>query len=317
MATDIATVFRKFTGRYDVHLDGRTLSCTVVGILRKNLVRSNDGRRVASVKELATNEPVAVGDQVRVQDLDNGSGLITEVLPRRSKLSRRAPGSRHVEQVMVANADQVVAVFAAAKPEPKWGLLDRYLIEAEAVELEATICITKSDLAEDTKPPAILDLERVGYPTIFTSTITMAGIAAMKEALQGKVSVFVGKSGVGKTSLLNALQPGLGAKVGEVSPSVGKGRHTTTHLEMFPLDFGGFVIDTPGIREFGLWDIAGSEMAALFREFQPHLDSCRFGASCSHAHEPGCAVREAVAGGTISERRYRSYLQLSGNNACQ
>jgi len=241
--------------------------------------------------------------------------MVVEILPRTSKLSRPAPlpGQRVFEQVIVSNADQVLPVFSAANPTPKWGSLDRYLVSAEAAGLPALIVINKLDLAW--KHPA-LDEEveiyrRIGYPVLLVSAVTGEGIAELKQALQGKLSVLVGKSGVGKTSLLNALQPGLGLRVKAVSSGeIGKGRHTTTHLEMFELDFGGTLVDTPGMREFGLWEVAGEELASYFPEMAEYVGQCKFGLSCKHDREPGCAIRKAVMNGTVSPHRYKSYMNL-------
>jgi ribosome biogenesis GTPase len=223
------------------------------------------------------------------------------------------PGQRVFEQVIVSNADLVLPVFAVADPAPKWGLLDRYLVSAEAAELPPLIVINKLDLAW--KHPSLEDeievYRRIGYPVLLVSAATGEGIEELKRALQGKLAVLVGKSGVGKTSLLNAIQPGLGLRVKAVSRSeLGKGRHTTTHLEMFELGFGGALVDTPGIREFGLWDIPAEELAYLFPEMADHVGRCKFGMSCRHDREPGCAIRKAVMEGAISPYRYQSYLHL-------
>jgi ribosome biogenesis GTPase len=217
------------------------------------------------------------------------------------------------EQVIVANADLVLPVFAVAEPTPKWGLLDRYLVTAEASNLPAQIIITKLDLAWKNRE-LDSDLEiyrRAGYPIQPVSANTGEGIEELKQTLQGKTSVLIGKSGVGKTSLLNAIQPGLGLRVKEVSKGEqGKGRHTTTHLEMFELNFGGALVDTPGMREFGLWNISPDELAYLFPEMAEYVGRCKFGLRCRHDTEPGCAIREAVMDGSISPHRYKSYMNL-------
>jgi ribosome biogenesis GTPase len=217
------------------------------------------------------------------------------------------------EQVIVSNADQVIPIFSSASPTPRWGLLDRYLVAAEAGGLSSLIVITKLDLAW--KNPQLEEgleiYQRIGYPVQLASSVTGEGIEELKSALCGKTSVLVGKSGVGKTSLLNALLPGLGLRVKAVSSGeIGKGRHTTTHYEMFELDFGGRLVDTPGMREFGLWDIHADELASLFPEMQSHVGQCRFGLSCTHDREPGCAIRKAVMAGTVSPYRYQSYMRL-------
>ena len=317
---DIGIVFRKTTGRYKVHANGREIDCVVSSLLHKQLIYSTADptslrRTVQEVRELDHVDPVAIGDRVSYINAGNGSGMITEVLPRRSKLSRPATmtGQRVFEQVIVSNADLILPVFSAASPNPKWGLLDRYLVSAESFDLPSLIVINKIDLAWK-NPSLEVDLEvyrRIGYPVLSVSAVTGAEIEELKHFLQGKLSVLVGKSGVGKTSLLNAIQPGLGLRVREVSQGeLGKGRQTTTHLEMFKLDFGGALVDTPGVREFGLWNVTGEELAYLFPEMEDYVGQCKFGLNCHHDSEPGCAIRKAVMAGEINPFRYKSYLHL-------
>jgi ribosome biogenesis GTPase len=309
-------VFRKSTGAYFVNCEGNTIACSISNRLRKVLVYptadpSSLPHRVRAVEEIRSVDPIAVGDEVRFATSGDGTGMITEVLPRRTAFARRATGRKPLEHVMVANVDQIVAVFAVALPAPKWNMLDRYLADAEATGVPAVVCMTKLDL--DTKGDLASDIEiyrKIGYPVILTSAVTGLGIEELKGALSTKASVLLGKSGVGKTTLLNAIEPGLGLRVAEVSKSTEKGRHTTSHFEMFELGCGGNVVDTPGTREFGLWDVGEQGLAWLFREMQPHLGKCKFGADCSHVHEPGCAVRDAVESGDISELRYRSYVRM-------
>jgi ribosome biogenesis GTPase len=267
------------------------------------------------VRQIQHIDPIAIGDRVRYVEAGEGRGMIVEVLPRNSKLSRPAPvpGQRIFEQVIVANADLIVPVFSVANPSPKWGLLGRYLVSAEAAEIPVLIVINKIDLAwkNPTFDEEIEIYRHIGYPVLLVSAATGEGVEELKQALQGKQSAMVGKSGVGKTSLLNAVQPGLGQRVKAVSNGeLGKGRHTTTHLEMFELDFGGALVDTPGIREFGLWDIAGDELAYLFPEMAGYVGQCKFGMSCRHDREPGCAIRKAVMAEAISPYRYQSYMNL-------
>jgi len=317
---DQGVVFRKTLGHYAVHTGGRDIDCELSSRLRKQLIYptadpSSLRHRVREVREIEHIDPIAIGDIVRFMDAGDGSGLITEILPRRNKLSRPATttGRRVFEQVIVSNADQVVPMFAAASPPPKWHLLDRYLVSAEAAELPALICITKIDLAQDDSEldETVNEYRRIGYRVHCVSSVTGEGLEEFKQSLKGRLSVFVGKSGVGKTSLLNAIQPGLGLRVREVSQGEqGKGLHTTTHLEMFPLDKGGAVVDTPGMREFGLWDADAVALDQLFPEMRPLIGKCRFGLDCSHDEEPGCAIRKAVTAGEISPYRYQSYLKL-------
>ena len=317
---DLGVVFRKTLGHYTVHTDGRELDCVLSSLIHKQLIYptadpSSLRHVVQEVREIEHVDPVAIGDRVRFLDAGNGQGMITEILPRRSRLSRPAPvpGQRVFEQVIVSNADQVVPVFSVANPTPKWGLLDRYLVSAEATELPSLIVINKLDLA-DRNPKLEEEVEiyrRIGYRVLLVSAVTSQGIDDLKQALAGRTSVLVGKSGVGKSSLLNAIQPGLGLRVKAVSHAeLGKGRHTTTHLEMFELDFGGALVDTPGMREFGLWNIPAEELAYLFPEMAEHVGQCRFGLSCGHDMEPGCAIRKAVMAGDVSPYRYKSYLRL-------
>jgi ribosome biogenesis GTPase len=317
-ATAQGTVYKKSVGHYWVRVADRTVVCAISNKLRKELVfpiadPSSLRRRVVAVKEIRQVDPVAIGDAVRFRDAGDGTGMITEVLPRRNSLARRAAGAQPLEQVIVANVDQVVAVVAAAHPAPTWGMLDRHLAAAEALGLPALICMTKLDLADAAELNDELHTYRqIGYPVFLTSAQTGAGMDLLAAALKDRLSVLVGKSGVGKTSLLNALQPGLGLRVSEVSRQTDKGRHTTSYLELFALDAGGGIVDTPGMREFGLWDSEGAELAALFREMRPYLGRCRFGAGCRHRREPGCAIREAAERGAIAPRRYESYLRMQG-----
>ena len=313
-------VFKKSQGNYFVHADGRTVTCAISNRLRKVLVYPTAAptslhHRVREVKNIQSVDPVAVGDVVQFADAGHATGLITEVLPRKNKLVRRSavpmPGAHAFEQVIVANVDQVVAVMAAANPVPKWELLDRYLAAAEAAGIPALICLTKTDLMDGVElRDELSNYRRLGYPMALSSAETGEGIEALKSALAGRVSVFVGKSGVGKTTVLNAIQPGLGLRVNEVNRVTGKGKHTTTHLEMFDLDFGGQVVDTPGMREFGLWQFDDEELGHAFVEMRPYLGVGKFGVDCTHDHEPGCAVKAAVEADAISPRRYQSYLRM-------
>jgi ribosome biogenesis GTPase len=320
------SVYSKELGEYHVAVDGRLIACALSSRLRKELVYPTADphsvrRKVQQVKALKHVDPLAIGDQVRLVEAGDGTGLIVERLPRRNQLSRRSaipmPGAHTFEQVVVANVDLVVAVFAAAQPQPKWNLLDRYLAAAEAHDLPALVCITKLDLARDEHgrmeeelAAVAQEYRRIGYDVILTSAVTGEGLEALREMLRGRLSVAVGKSGVGKSTLLNALQPGLGLRVNPVNTRTGKGVHTTTNLQTFPLESGGALVDTPGAREFGLWDVHPDELAWCFPEIRPYLGQCRFGLDCSHDEEPGCAVRRAVVAGQISARRYRSYLRL-------
>ncbi len=323
--TFTGVVYKKTIGNYTIHTGGQAVVCELSNRIRKQLIypTADPGslhHRVQKVVELEHMDPLAVGDEVRYIQAEGGKGLIVELLPRRNKLTRRSAvpkplhhGAHPFEQIIVSNVDQVVCVISALQPEPKWNLVDRYLASAEAAEVRALICITKLDLVKGHEGEMLGELEeyqRIGYPYLLTSSVSSEGIDVLRSTLAGQVSAMIGKSGVGKTALLNALQPGLGLRVKEVNQATGKGRHTTTNLEMFPLAGGGAIVDTPGTREFGLWDFE-DDTAVLFREMRPLLGKCRFGLGCQHDEEPGCAIRKAVMDGQISPRRYQSYLQLN------
>ncbi len=326
-ATDqnLGIVYKRTGMSYTVQISGRSLLCTLATRLGKpsrgadrTPERTSKGDRRQG-KRAAEPQPdanlVVVGDLVRLEERQAGAGLIVEVLPRRNQIARRSavpmPGAHPFEQVIAANLDQAAPVFAAADPPPKWNLLDRYLVSAEAAGLPALVCITKLDLApEDPQDEFWQELEnyrRIGYPLATVSALSGAGLDELRQALSGRISVLLGKSGVGKTTLLNALQPGLGLRVNAVSQATGKGKHTTTHQELFPLlpadgaarsaSFGGGVIDTPGVREFGLWQVHPDDLALFFPEMRPLLGRCRFGLDCGHDEEPGCAIRKAVMAG--------------------
>jgi ribosome biogenesis GTPase len=248
---------------------------------------------------------------------EDGTGTIELVAERQSVLSRTRPGGHDVrrqledqEQVLVANPDQVVFVFSVKRPSPSLRKLDRFLVVAEMNQLPAIICVNKIDLLGLEEAQAQFHLyEKLDYQVIYTSAKDGNGVKELQECLQGKLSVLAGSSGVGKSSLLNAIQEGLGLKVREVSQATGKGMHTTRYAELFPLAFGGYVADTPGIRGLALFDIEPGELDAYFREIAPLVADCQF-SDCSHKHEPGCAVRAAVADGRIANVRYDSYLRL-------
>lgn len=258
---------------------------------------------------------LAVGDEVELERTGgdssaDGAWAIVEILPRRSQLARREPGGRHGARVVVANVDQVLVVFAAAKPDPHRRMLDRFLVIAEGNAVAARIVINKSDLAgEGVVRERFADYTRAGYPVHCTSVKTGTGLAELGVVLRGRSTALSGPSGVGKSSLLNALYPGLALRVGAISESVNKGRHTTVGALLHPLPDGGFVVDTPGLREVGVWGLAAERLDRCFPEFRSLVEACRF-ADCAHTAEPECAVRHAVAAGTVSAERYGSYVTL-------
>jgi ribosome biogenesis GTPase len=254
---------------------------------------------------------LAVGDEVTVvQDDSLSAWAITGILPRRSRLARRNPGGAHGERIIAANVDQVLVVFAAANPEPHPRMLDRFLVIAEANGLLARIVINKVELVGEPAARArFREYERAGYPLHFTSVKQAIGLEPLRNEVIGRSSALSGPSGVGKSSLMNALFPGLDLRTQEISESVNKGRHTTVGALLHPIPAGGYLVDTPGLREVGMWGLAPDEIAACFREFRPLLDGCRF-ADCTHQVEPECAVRAAVAEGRVSRERYESYVKL-------
>jgi ribosome biogenesis GTPase len=298
VGTFTGTVLRARSSFYTVETpDGSLVECRLRG-------RAKRDRQSSDI--------VVIGDRVGVARQPDGSGMIEEVEPRRSRFSRRQPGPRGSwrEDVMVANLDLVVAVFSCDRPPPNPRLIDRFLVVAEDNGVEATIVANKVDLVEASIPESVFGpYETIGYRVLYTAAKAGIGVDALRSHLAGRISVVAGPSGAGKSTLLNAIQPGLRLATAEVSESLGKGRHTTTAAELHRLDAGGYVADTPGIRELGLWQIPARALAWCFVEFRPYLGGCGFN-DCSHLHEPRCAIRDALAVGEISEGRYDSYRRM-------
>jgi ribosome biogenesis GTPase / thiamine phosphate phosphatase len=275
-----------------------------------------DKHEERGVEQAVTTLKLAVGDEVHIQQEGAGAQwAISGILPRRSQLARRAPGGGYGERIVAANVDQVMVVFAAANPEPHLRMLDRFLIIAEANDISAHVVINKADLVPPESPRLrFADYERAGYPLHVTSIETGRGLDAMRAVLEGRTTALSGPSGVGKSSLMNAIYEGLDLRVGEISQSVNKGRHTTVGALLHPLPGGGYVVDTPGLREIGMWGLTAEHLDGYFPEFRPYLGECRF-ADCVHLVEPGCAVREAIARDDVSAVRYDSYVKLLGELA--
>lgn len=295
-------ITRLQSGFYRVHTPQGAFTCQLRGRLKQGW----------QAETLA-----AVGDRVIITGFEDGSGVIEEILPREKAFFRLAPTARgEFKQVLLANPDQVCLVFSCANPAPSLRMLDRFLVITEKQQIPALIIANKTDLVGLDKARALFAVyERLGYRLLFTSAKEEAGIDELKENLIGKTSAFSGPSGVGKSSLLNRVQPGLGLKIGELKDSAArKGTHTTVARELYELDDGGFVADMPGLRTLSFWDMEPEELDAYFPELRDLVANCQFG-NCSHISEPGCAVKEAVSNGSVDKERYESYVRLRSGDA--
>jgi len=257
-----------------------------------------------------------VGDDVEIRierspDDRGGRGLVMGIGPRRSVFVRSDPSGRMRFRVIGANLDCVVIVSSVKNPQLKPRLVDRMIISAEHGGMEPVVCVNKIDLAQDSDAvESMMEPYRdMGYRVVYCSALEGTGISELRGLMKEKISMLVGPSGAGKTSIINALQPDLELRTGGVSGKTGKGKHTTSHFELHPLDFGGYLGDSPGVREFGISRIEPGELAQYFRDFRPHLGRCRF-STCTHSHEPECAIKEAVARGDITTSRYDSYMRI-------
>ena len=291
-------IIRAQSGFFFVLVDGQTLpvTCQLRGRLKQ-------GRREGDL--------AAVGDRVLFTLLTDGSGSIEEILPRKSEIVRLDPRPQgEYRQILLANPDQAVFVFACANPEPKLRMLDRFLVIAEKQKVPAVIVANKVELIGPEKAREKFGFyPELGYKVIYTSAKEKIGVDELHETLKGKLSALAGPSGVGKSSLMNAIQPGLGIAVGEISFSHDKGKHTTNFRQLHPLVGGGWVADAPGWKSLALWDTEPEEIDAYFPELAPLVEDCQF-SDCSHIHEPGCAVLAAVKSGKVRQERYDSYLRL-------
>jgi ribosome biogenesis GTPase / thiamine phosphate phosphatase len=286
-------VTRAIGAAFDVQVATKTLSCNVTGNLRK------DAGRISS--------PVVVGDQVLVEELPDGTGLIRAVAPRLSEFRRVR--ARKPPQVVAANIDQALVAVAAAEPAPNFALVDRFLLAVRVAGLPVHLVVTKSDLLGPEVREAFGIYERAGFSVLFTSSVTGEGLEAVRALVKDQVSLITGTSGVGKSSLLNALEPGLGLQVGQVSEATGKGKHTTRDFRLIPLAEGGWIADTPGMRDFYVWDVPREMVYLGFPELEPYLGLCRF-ANCGHTGEPGCAIARAAAEHVIHPWRLASFLDI-------
>lgn len=277
----------------------------------------DDGRRVeASLRgrlklERRTGDRVVVGDRVEVREDEAGAWTVEAVEPRRTEITRRGVRGR-TPKVVAANVDRLVVVVAALRPKPRPERIDRLLVIAESHDVRAALVVNKLDLpGADEVAAELAELYRsVGYPVLATSAAAGMGMDELSELLCSGTSVLVGPSGVGKSSLLNVLEPELELRTGELSRKVGRGRHTTVSARLIPLGCGGFVVDTPGFSDVGVWGVNPDELDRCFPEFESFLEGCRF-RRCTHRHEPGCAVLEAVEEGRIARSRWESYDSLT------
>jgi ribosome biogenesis GTPase len=265
--------------------------------------RLKQGRRLGDI--------VAVGDWVEISQQTGETGMIEAVEPRQHLLSRMAPTPQgEYQQIIIANPDQTVFIFACTRPEPHLGMLDRLLVMAEKQGIPALVVANKADLVDSSHALALFSrYEHLGYPVIYTSAKSGLGVPELTLKLKGKISVFAGPSGVGKSSLLNTIQPGLGLAIRSVSQATQKGRHTTVVRQLFPLEEGGYVADTPGLKALALWDVHPEELDGYFPELRELVAGCQF-SDCTHVHEPGCAVQAALARGEVHPERYASYMRI-------
>lgn len=266
------------------------------------------------MKGIRTTNPIAVGDHVAYHLQDEGeTGLITNILPRRNYIIRKATKLSKASHILAANLDQAIIIATLAEPRTSTGFIDRFLITAEAYHIPAVIIFNKTDLYNDKLRDDLQTLTgiytQVGYPCYLTSAIRGEGLEGVKELIRDKVSLLAGHSGVGKSALINAIEPGLDLKTQPISQTHLKGIHTTTFAHMFRLSFGGFIIDTPGIKEFGLYELEKATLAERYPEMRALMHACRY-ANCTHMHEPGCAVKQALEDGKVSKLRYEGYLRI-------
>jgi len=280
--------------------EGERYRCAVKGTFRLQ------GKRTSS--------PVVVGDAVRFEIYEQeGTGLITEVKPRKNYIIRRAANLSHESQIIAANIDQAMLICSLVKPRTLTGFIDRFLVAAESYRIPVVLVFNKIDLYGEKETAELKELTHIyadiGYEVLHTSVPEKKNLDRFKNKLLGRTTLLSGNSGVGKSSLINAVEPGLNLRTRPVSDHHKTGRHTTTYSEMFPLSFGGYIIDTPGIRGFGLVDIKKEEIYHFFPEIFKYSEGCEY-YNCTHTHEPGCAVRKAVEEGKIAHSRYKSYLDL-------
>lgn len=291
----------KSTGsRYLVRLkDGEVIDCVLKGKIRL------DGRK--------TTNPVAVGDVVDIDNDENGDTIIKNIHPRKNYIIRKSINLSKQAQILASNLDQALLVATLVAPRTSLGFIDRFLITAEAYSIPAILVFNKSDILDvdllKHQQEIIGIYEKIGYQCIVVSSLKKENLESVKALLKDKTTLVAGHSGVGKSTLINAIEPGLDLKTGDISSAHLKGMHTTTFAELHPLSFGGYIIDSPGIKELGLVEMKKEEVGHYFPEIRKHMTSCKFN-NCLHVNEPKCAVKEAVEAGEISVERYNSYLGI-------
>lgn len=294
-------ILAKSTGsRYLVRLDsGEIIDCVLKGKIRL------DGRK--------TTNPVAVGDVVDVESDENGDYVIANIHPRKNYIIRKSINLSKQAQILASNLDQAILVVTLVAPRTSLGFIDRFLITAEAYSIPAILVFNKADVLDEQllalQQEIISIYEHIGYKCVVVSSLKNQNLEEVKELLKNKTTLISGHSGVGKSTLINAIEPGLDLKTGDISSVHLKGMHTTTFAELHPLSFGGFIIDTPGIKELGLVEMKKEEVGHYFPEIRRVMNDCKFN-NCLHVNEPKCAVKEAVESGEISEERYHSYLGI-------
>lgn len=279
-----------------VEIDGEHWQCEIRGRLK------------AGVRK--TNSPVVTGDWVEIAPTADQAGIIEVVYPRTSKFSRGASGSRPFEQILSVNMEQLIVVVSASQPAPRIGFIDRAIVMAISGNLQPIICINKIDLVTKAEiNPLIAPYQSLDYPVYLTNALDGEGMDQFKAAMLNHTSVVVGQSGVGKSTMLNFIEPGLGLKTREIMQRHDRGRHTTTAVQLFKLQQGGYLADTPGIKELRLWGIKCADLAEYYPEMEPLLGQCQFG-DCSHLHEPHCVVQDAVVSGLVTRARYEGYRRI-------
>ncbi len=292
----------KSTGSwYQVRLeDNSVLECRIIGKFRLGGVQITN--------------PVAVGDEVKVVPEGADKGMIKEIMPRRNYVIRQSPRRKHDLHLLASNVDQAALIVTLIQPNLKFGFIDRFLLMTEPYNIPVTLVFNKADLCGEEERKVLEGIkniyERIGYQLLLVSALTGEGVEELKSLLKDKTTLVSGQSGVGKSTLINAIQPQLELRTGDISDYSGKGQHTTTFAEMFLLDFGGSIIDTPGIKMLAFNNLSPLDVAHNFREFFRKSEECKFGGSCLHRTEPKCAVRAAIEEGEISESRYQNYLAV-------